>query len=106
MEWLLPMFLIATAPKPRRAALAEQILLAGIPGPPAQRLAIAAIGADQQIKRQALAEEQLLAEAVKALKLKSPDDLVAEKYPTLRAAFNRLPVARQKLVFPMATTTP
>lgn len=104
MEWLLPMFVIATAPKPRRAALAEQILLAGIPGPPAQRLAIAAIGADQQVRRQALAEEQMLAEAVTALKLTKPDDL--DKLPTFKAAYNRLPAARQKLVFPIATTNP
>lgn len=100
MDWLLPMFVMATTPKPRRAALAEQMLFAAMPGSASQRLAIAAIGADLQMKRQARAEEQMIEEAVKAAKFKKLDELTPEAYPTLWAAFKRLPDSRQRALFP------
>jgi hypothetical protein len=97
MDWLLPLFVISRVPKPSRAALAEQLLPIALPGPSSQRLALAAIGAERQLKRQALTEQRLVEEAIKAGKFTSPADLVS--FPALELAFKRLPVPVQTVIF-------
>jgi len=98
MDWLLPFFVIANVPRASRAALAEQILPVALPGPASQRLALAAISAERQLKRQAAAEQHLVEEAITAGGLKKATDLAA--FPALDAAFKRLPPGVQAALFP------
>ena len=97
MDWLLPLFVISRVPKPSRAALAEQLLPIALPGPSSQRLALAAIGAERQLKRQALTEQRLVEEAIKAGKFTSAADLAS--FPALELAFKRLPKPVQTVIF-------
>lgn len=97
MEWLLPMIVMSGVPKARRAALVEQLLPMALPGPRAQTLALAAMSAEQQMKRQAQAEQQLLEAAIEAGGIKTTEEL--EKFPVLYAAFTRLPAATQTAIF-------
>jgi len=101
MDWLLPMFVISRVPKPSRAALAEQLLPMALPGPSSQRLALAAIGAERQLKRQALTEQRLVEDAIRAAKFTAAAQLAP--FPALDGAFKRLPVAVQSAIFPIGT---
>lgn len=98
MDWLLPFFLISNVPRANRGALVEQILPVALPGPPAQRLALAAITAEQQLRRQAATNRQILEDAIKAGGMKVATDLA--KFPALDAAFKGLPAADQAALFP------
>jgi hypothetical protein len=87
------------AARPRQAAIAEQILPLALPGPAAQRLAVALINADRSTRRQAIAEQRMVEEAVTASggRLTKPDDLLP--FPTLHQAFSRLPADVQAAIF-------
>lgn len=98
MEWLLPLLMLSRGPGKRNGALAEQLLPHVLPGAPAQRIAFAAISAERQLARQALAERQLVEEAVAAGKFGNPSDL--ERFPALKLAFSRLPADVQARLLP------
>lgn len=106
MDGLLPLILLAGLGKPNQKALFAQILPAAIPGPSTQRLAVAIVSAQEQIKSQARTEQSLVEEAIRAGELASAADLAP--YPALNAAFNRLPLAAQSAVFSTTagSTTP
>lgn len=95
---LLPMILLAAGDKPNQKALLSQILPAVLPGPPAQRIAVATITAREQIRKQAQTEQNVVTEAIKAGRFTNAAELA--KYPALEAAFNRLSPAVQSTVFP------
>lgn len=107
MDWLLPLLVIEGVPKASRAALVEQLLPVALPGPSSQRFALVAIGAERQLKRQALNEQRLVEEVIKIGKFTEPKQF--ETFPALTLAFKRLPVAVQSAVFstvtPIATPT-
>ena len=95
---LLPMILLAAGDKPNQKALLSQILPALLPGPPAQRITVAAITAREHIRKQAQTEQGIVLDAIKAGGFKSAAELV--KYPAIEAAFKRLPTAVQSTAFP------
>jgi hypothetical protein len=97
MNGLLAMMLLA-GDKPNQKALLAQILPAVLPGPPTQRMAIAAITAREQIRKQAQTEQGVVLDAIKAGGFKTAEEL--GKYPAIEAAFKRLPPAVQSTAFP------
>ena len=68
---LVPFFLVASAKKDRRSRLAEAMIPTMVPLPPAQMVAVAAISADAQVRREdrrvAAAEKVALETAVPLL---------------------------------------
>ena len=90
MDWIIPLLMIEQVPRSQRAAVAEQLLPAALPGSSSQRLAIAAITAEQQIKRQTGIERNMISEAVKAAAIPTADEL-AKRCPEIYKAFTRLP---------------
>src|SRR6187397_2252174 len=93
----LSVFLIASIDKKLRPAVMEQALMAALPGPSSQRLAVAALSAEQQLKRQAVTEENLLKEAIDAAKFDAPEQL--RDFQALQAVFNRLSPTAQVEIF-------
>ena len=90
MDWIIPLLMIEQVPRSQRAAVAEQLLPAALPGSSSQRLAIAAITAEQQVKRQIGIDRNMISEAVKAAAIPSADEL-AKRCPEIHRAFTRLP---------------
>jgi hypothetical protein len=99
---LLPILVMSGMPKTMRPALAEQLLPMTLPGPRSQQLAFAAITVDRQLKRQALNEQRLVEDAIKAGAFKKVAEL--DKFPALAAAFKRLPAAVQSALLPDSQT--
>ena len=62
-----------------------------LPGPPETKTLFAAITAEREVRQVAANEQKLVTEAVKAAGITSADALV--EFPTLSAAFNKLPAA-------------
>ena len=98
MDWIIPLLMIEQVPRSQRAAVAEQLLPAALPGSSSQRLAIAAITAEQQIKRQTGIERNMISEAVKAAAIPTADEL-AKRCPEIYKAFTRLPPELQANIF-------
>lgn len=99
MDWLIPLLVIDKLPRSQRAAVAEQLLPVALPGSSSQRLAIAAITAEQQIRRENLADKSLVQEVVDNANVKDAQDL-ARAFPQVNRAFTRLPPALQaQIVF-------
>jgi hypothetical protein len=98
MDWIIPLLMIEQVPRSQRAAVAEQLLPAALPGSSSQRLAIAAITAEQQIKRQTGIERNMISEAVKAAAIPTADEL-AKRCPEIHRAFTRLPPELQANIF-------
>lgn len=90
MDWIIPLLMIEQVPRSQRAAVAEQLLPAALPGSSSQRLAIAAVTAEQQVKRQIGIDRNMISEAVKAAAIPSADEL-AKRCPEIHRAFTRLP---------------
>ena len=90
MDWIIPLLMIEQVPRSQRAAVAEQLLPAALPGSSSQRLAIAAITAEQQVNRQIGIDRNMISEAVKAAAIPSADEL-AKRCPEIHKAFTRLP---------------
>jgi hypothetical protein len=87
-EDLLVPLLVFSAPERRRAEITERLLQAAVPGPVKQRLAFAAVVADQQISSREQAELRMVKEA--AVRFVDAPDL-ALNAPTLSAIYTRLP---------------
>jgi hypothetical protein len=98
MDWIIPLLVIDKVPRSQRAAVAEQLLPVALPGSSSQRLAIAAITAEQQVKRQTLVERNMVEEAVKAAAIPNADEL-AKRCPEIHRAFTRLPPELQAQIF-------
>lgn len=98
MDWIIPLLVIDKVPRSQRAAVAEQLLPVALPGSSSQRLAVAAITAEQQVKRQTTAERNMVEEAVKAAGIESATEL-ASSCPELHRAFTRLPPELQAQIF-------
>lgn len=99
MDWIIPLLMIEQVPRSQRAAVAEQLLPAALPGSSSQRLAIAAITAEQQVQRQIGIDRNMISEAVKAAAIPSADEL-AKRCPEIHRAFTRLPPELQaQIVF-------
>ena len=90
MDWIIPLLMIEQVPRSQRAAVAEQLLPAALPGSSSQRLAFAAITAEQQVKRQIGIDRNMISEAVKAAAIPTADEL-AKRCPEIHRAFTRLP---------------
>lgn len=99
---ILPLLLFRLR-RPERAAVLERLLPTALPMPSGQRLTVATLLADQQVKRQARVEEAMVEEAVKAAKFTAPDQLAGS--PTLQAKFLALPQASQDRIFPPRAST-
>ncbi len=101
MALTLPIFLIARAERGRQRAIVQRLLLAALPGTKSEVLAVAAISADRSTRLQALADQHMVEEAVKAsagAAITERDELRA--FPTLFEAFSRLPADVQAAIFP------
>lgn len=98
MDWIIPLLVIDRVPRSQRAAIAEQLLPVALPGPSSQRLAVAAITAEQQARRQTLVERNMVEEAVKAAEIPNASEL-AKRCPELHRAFTRLPPDLQAQIF-------
>jgi hypothetical protein len=97
MDWLIPFLVISDTPRPRRRDLTERLLPAAFPGADGQRLAVAAMVADRQVRRQGQVEEQMVREAVATGAFRSVEHL-AEQAPAIHAAYQRLPPAVQATI--------
>lgn len=98
MDWIIPLLVIDKVPRSQRAAVAEQLLPAALPGSSSQRLAVAAITAEQQVKRQTGIERNMVSEAVKAAGIPNAEEL-AKRCPEIHRAFTRLPPDLQAGIF-------
>src|SRR5262245_66532884 len=90
MDWIIPLLMIEQVPRSQRAAVAEQLLPAALPGPSSQRLAFAAITAEQQVKRQIGIDRSMISEAVKAAAILSAEEM-GKRCPEIHMAINRMP---------------
>jgi hypothetical protein len=90
MDWIIPLLVIDGVPRLQRAAIAEQLLTVALPGPSSQRLAVAAIAAEQQAKRQIVVERNMVQEAVRAAHIRDPQ-MLEQECPELSRAFTALP---------------
>ena len=97
MDVLASVVLLTVVKKANRARLAEQLLPIALPGSTSQRLAVAAITAEQQLERQALTEQLIVKEAITAAEFE--DAAALAPFPALEAAFRRLPAAVQAVIF-------
>jgi hypothetical protein len=113
MDGIFPaVFVLTLAPRERRSRLAETLLPAMVPVAASQRIAVAAIAADQQIRDAELREQRVVSEVVTAIdrvaaKPAGPgkdltDDDVKD-LPVLSAALRRqsglrMPIAAAALV--------
>lgn len=95
MEDVLVPLLIFGAPARRRAEITERLLPAAIPGSVGQRLAFAAVVAQQQINTREQTELRMVKEA--AARFTDPEDL-ADNAPTLHGIYASLPEAVQATV--------
>lgn len=98
MDWIIPLLVIDKVPRSQRAAVAEQLLPVALPGSSSQRLAVAAITAEQNVKRQMLIERNMVEEAVKAAAIPNAAEL-AKQCPEIHRAFTRLPPDLQAQIF-------
>jgi hypothetical protein len=98
MDWIIPLLMIEQVPRSQRAAVAEQLLPVALPGSSSQRLAFAAITAEQQVKRQIGIDRSMISEAVKAAAIPTADEL-AKRCPEIHRAFTRLPPELQANIF-------
>lgn len=98
MDWIIPLLMIEQVPRSQRAAVAEQLLPVALPGSSSQRLAVAAITAEQQVKRQIGIDRNMIGEAVKAAGIASADEL-AKRCPEIHRTFTRLPPDLQAQIF-------
>jgi len=97
-DWIIPFFFIDRVPRSQRAAVAEQLLPVALPGPSSQRLAVAAIRAEQQARRQAVEERNIVEEAVRVAGITDADDL-NKRWPEHFRAFSRLTPDVQAEIF-------
>jgi hypothetical protein len=98
MDWIIPLLVIDKIPRSQRAAVAEQLFPAALPGSSSQRLAVAAITAEQQVKRQIRIERTIVEEAVREAAIPSAAEL-ARRCPEIHRAFTRLPPEQQSQIF-------
>jgi hypothetical protein len=83
---------------PERNEFLDRMLPTMLPLPVAQKQTFTALMAEQQVHRQARAEEQLIAEAVRAGKFTTADQLAP--YPTLQQKYNSLSAAaKARIIF-------
>jgi hypothetical protein len=102
---LLP-FLAPSRSTQKLKELTSRMLPAMLPGPPGQRLAVAALVADQQIKRQERQQVEIAKEVVQAGKIKDIDAL-KEKLPKLAAIVTGLaPSAQAEILKAVPASTP
>ncbi|SEO52952.1 hypothetical protein SAMN02990966_02197 [Rhodospirillales bacterium URHD0017] len=99
MEWLIPAFVIASAPRSQRAALTEQLIPVVLPGSNSLRLTFAAISAERQLARQATTDTEVMRDAVKA----GVTAATLPTFPALQNLFNGLPEEVQATIFPPPT---
>jgi len=93
---LLPLLIFGT-PERRRAELTQQLIPAAVPGTAGQRVAFAAVIAQQQISNREEKEGRIVKEA--AARFGNPDDL-ADNAPTINAIYTALPDdVRKTIVF-------
>jgi hypothetical protein len=95
MEDVLVPLLIFGAPARRRAEITERLLPAAIPGSVGERLAFAAVVAQQQISSREQTELEMVKEA--AARFADADDL-AKNAPTLHGIYAGLPEAVQETI--------
>lgn len=91
---LLPLLIFGT-PERRRAELTEQMLQAAVPGTVGQRVAFAAVIAQQQISNREEKELRIVKEA--APRYGTPEDL-ADNAPTISAIYTALPEDVRKTI--------
>ena len=96
MEWLIPAFVIFSAPRSQRAALTEQLIPVALSGPSSLRLTFAAINAEQQLARQATADEQVMRDAVSL----GVTEQTLATFPALQNLFNGLSDEVKATIFP------
>jgi hypothetical protein len=99
-DWIIPLLVLDRIPRSQRAAVTEQLLPVMLPGPSSQRLAVAAITAEEQAKRQAVAEFNLVKEVVEVTKFKSAEELQKSPFSEHYSAFSRLTPEDQAKIFP------
>lgn len=105
MNWLIfPLLLLKNRSEEERKKVFAQLVPLALPVPQATRLAFATIELDREARRQAVVEQNLVTEAVKAANITSADALTA--FPALNAAFNKLPASVKSGIFNPAVVGP
>ena len=104
MNPLLLFFLFRAPETKLQPTLLRRLLVTALPGQSAERLVITAIDAEKESKQQAEAERLLVEDAMKAADFENMAALAA--FPTLEAAFKRLPVSAQAVLFPPSQSPP
>jgi hypothetical protein len=107
----LPLLAIALADRRRGRALAQMMLPALIPGSSGQRAAVAAVTAQQEIRRAERREERIATDAVGAVaKVALPTqrltDTDLQALPALAEVLNRLPAVRPVILRPALPNAP
>lgn len=82
-------------PKDQREKALHRVLPALVP--PHVQLPLAVLAAEQDVKREAAIERQLVTEAVHAARFKKAEELAP--FPTLNSAFQKLPASVQSDIF-------
>jgi hypothetical protein len=96
---LFALFFLDRLSGPQRRSVFNQILPSMIPGPSSQRLVFATITAEQQVKRAALEDRNVIEEVVKETEVQDAVELQA-RFPKLHARFTALTPELQAQIFP------
>jgi hypothetical protein len=91
-------------PKDQRAKALHRVLPVILPAPPATQVALAVLTAEQDVKREAAAEQQLVTEAVQAAGIKNASELAA--FPALNTAFKKLSASVQTAILNPTPSAP
>lgn len=104
MSWIIPLLLLKDRPKEERSKVMAHLLPFVLPLPQTAKLAVATIELDREARRQAVIEQNLVTEAVKAANITSADALA--EFPALSKAFNKLPANVKSGIFSPAVVGP
>lgn len=99
MEWLLLMTVLNGASRAQRHAVLGQLLPLAIPGSSSQRLAFAAITAEEQVRRAAVQDRNLIEEVVATTEVDDAAEL-QQRFPEVYARFTALRPELQAQIFP------
>ena len=100
---ILPLVLLGLK-RQQRADFLERIVPAMMPASGSQQLTLTALMVDQQVRRDARVDEQLIGEAVQAAGFTKAEDLAP--FPTLQRKFDGLSDTAKAKVFPPPPSKP
>jgi hypothetical protein len=98
MNPMLPMVFLLSEKKDRQRDVADALLPAIVPGPPATRLALTAVVADTAVRRQETKSAQVAEEAISAATTPSLDAKRLERFERLKPVLARRPDLHNRLL--------